>query len=162
MKIIYGNLWDSDCDIKAVTTNSFVRHDGALVMGRGAALQAARKFPELPFVAGQKLLWKGGHLSCYGWIYLPELNIGLFQVKRHWKDDAELRLIKYATQHLCEFLQRHSSVTVAMNFPGVGNGQLNLDLVKPIVDLLPDRVHLYLFRSSNEPIAQCGTRVSQF
>jgi len=153
MKIVYGDLWDSDCDIKAVTTNSFVRKDGALVMGRGAALQAARKFPELPFVAGQKLLWKRGHLSCYGWLYLPELNLGLFQVKRHWKDDAEPRLIRYATEHLCEFLQRHSAVTVALNFPGIGNGRLNLDLVKPIVDLLPDSVHLYLFRNSNEQLS---------
>ena len=146
MKIVYGDLWDSDCDIKAVTTNSFVRQDGALVMGKGAALQAARKFPELPFVAGQKLLWKFGHLSRYGWLYLPELNIGLFQVKRHWKNDAELRLIKYATEDLCKFLQKHSSITVAMNFPGIGNGRLSFDLVKPIVESLPDRVDLYLFR----------------
>lgn len=156
MKIVYGNLWDSDCDIKAVTTNSFVRQDGSLVMGRGAALQAARRFPELPFVAGQKLMWKSGHLSRYGWLYLAELNIGLFQVKRHWKDDAELRLIRYATEHLCEFLQRNVAVTVALNFPGVGNGRLSFDLVRPILELLPDRVHLYLFRNSKEAIVSPG------
>ncbi|MCI0446615.1 hypothetical protein L0152_25850 [bacterium] len=147
MKIIYSNLWDSDCDIKAVTTNSFVRRDGSLVMGRGAALQAAQGFPELPYVAGQKVLWRSGHLSRYGWLYLPELNIGLFQVKRHWKDNAELRLIKRATEDLCEFMQRHSDISVALNFPGIGNGRLSFDLVKPIVESLPDRVHLLLLNN---------------
>lgn len=45
MKLVYGNLWNSDCEINAVTTNSFIRSDGSLVMGRGAALQASQRLP---------------------------------------------------------------------------------------------------------------------
>jgi hypothetical protein len=148
MKIVYGNLWESDCEIKAVTTNSFIRSDERLVMGRGAALQASHRFPGLSRIAGRRILREYGQLGKYGWLYLPEFRLGLFQVKHHWKERAELELNRFSCAALSIFLEMTPNVRVALNFPGIGNGRLGIDRVKPIVEQLPDQVQLFLLGST--------------
>lgn len=45
-----GNMWDcfGKVDLFLVTTNPIVNAKGELVMGRGIALEAKKRFPELP------------------------------------------------------------------------------------------------------------------
>ncbi len=49
-----GNMWTAyePADLFLITTNSTIRRDGALVMGRGIARQAKERFPDLDVTLG--------------------------------------------------------------------------------------------------------------
>lgn len=50
MKIAHEDLWKPvENAVYIVTTNSTIRKDGALVMGRGAALEATQSYPGCPW-----------------------------------------------------------------------------------------------------------------
>ena len=44
-----SNIWDSTSQFKCITTNSVIKANGHLVMGRGIALEASIKYPKLSF-----------------------------------------------------------------------------------------------------------------
>ena len=51
-----GNMWDAfGKGIFMITTNPIRRTDGAVVMGRGIALEAKTKFPSIPYDFGNAL-----------------------------------------------------------------------------------------------------------
>ena len=129
MKIVKQNLWEVDCDLRFVTTNSFIKKNGELVMGRGAALEAKQRYPNLPFIAGKYIT----HLDIYGVMVLPGSGVHLFQVKYHWNECAMPGLIEHSFVKLHMFLEVYKG-TVALNFPGIGNGQLARADVLPIVE----------------------------
>ena len=52
MKEVKGDIWKSDCDIIAITTNGVVKKNGELVMGRGIASQAKQRYPDIPKILG--------------------------------------------------------------------------------------------------------------
>lgn len=152
MKLIKGDLWKSDAPIKLFTGNSYITKAGALVMGRGAALQAKEKWPELPYILGRQIT----HLSKYGIAWADSLNVGVFQVKYNFKDDADLELITYSTNKLLEglsdyeWVKKETGVWVeplkyAMNFPGIGWGHLQnkRDEILKIISVLPDNVEIH-------------------
>ena len=122
-----------------VTTNAFVRRDGALVMGRGAALAAKRRFPGLEYQLGDRVRMSAGHLGRYGlvWVRRPGVPfvLGAFQVKRAWFDRADLELIEFSARRLAEVARRVRG-TLYLNFPGVGNGQLPREEVWPVLEKL--------------------------
>lgn len=128
--------------ITLVTTNSFVRKDGALVMGAGAAKAATIALPGIQFEFGKVIR----HMSTYGvkWAHHQGHWWGAFQVKRFWGDQASLELIGTSTERLARVAMERPHITFRMNFPGIGNGKLDYDDVLPIVKALPDNVHLYL------------------
>jgi hypothetical protein len=152
VKIITGELFDSKDSTILITTNSFVKYNGELVMGRGAALQLKTMYPGLAkifggminryieinfddsygiFVIVQKMILKGD----------PQY-VGIFQVKHHFKEPASLDLIENSTKKAIEFFGTTSKVS--MNFPGIGYGQLPIEVVLPIVEKLPNNFTLYL------------------
>jgi len=150
MKIIIGNLWDElgVADIIFVTTNAQLRADGALVMGRGAAKEAIERFPQLPFNLGKKIPGAMKNRGAYGLVADPEstagkTRIGAFQVKHHWRDEAELLLIKFSTGCLKRWAERYAEKRFALNFPGIGNGRLKEEDVLPLLATLPDNVFIY-------------------
>lgn len=57
----YGDIWDNidAYDAVVITTNGFVKNNGEAVMGRGIALAAKERFPQLPFKLGQRILQHG-------------------------------------------------------------------------------------------------------
>ena len=138
----YNGLWTA-----LVTTNSFVRKDGCLVMGRGAAKQMAERWSFVPRIAGHMIQRNVGHLGKYGVMLIPkeltdDVTLGLFQVKYGWMEDADLELIEYSVDVLCSMtvIRRNP---IALNFPGIGNGKLKREDVLPIVDILPENVHIF-------------------
>jgi hypothetical protein len=156
MNIVKGELFDSKDDILLVTTNSYLRKDGALLMGRGAALQLAIKYPKLRYIFGKMIKYYSKHLGEYNVLLATEMGgelsvkfpiYGIFQVKYHFSDPADLGLIGRSVGFLIK-LQRNNTVyknkKVSMNFPGIGFGQLKYEDVLPIVTMLPDNVTLYL------------------
>ncbi len=145
MKLCKGNLWtDSQATIKLFTGNSTVRADGALVMGRGAALEAQKLFPGCNKVFGslirQWAVQQPDYLD-YGVLLhqMPDLCLGVFQVKRFWAQDASLDLIAYSAMTLQTLATEvHPTSTIAVNFPGIGWGRLPRGEVLPVLqDLMP-------------------------
>ena len=76
----------------------------------------------------------------------PKGKLGVFQVKRHWADPAELTLIQHATSMLIEWCEEHPDAEVHLNFPGIGNGKLPVESVLPIIEELPDTVNIWRYR----------------
>jgi hypothetical protein len=129
-----------------VTTNSFVRQDGALVMGRGAAKTAMLKWPRLPYSLGKYI----DHLGEYNVGIITDnnlsLHIGAFQVKYHFKDEADLDLIARSVAELTAITNKKPDWRFDMNFPGIGNGHKAYEDVAPLLDSLPDNVHVWTFK----------------
>jgi hypothetical protein len=59
-----------------IPTNGFIRNDGTCVMGRGLALQASIKFPNMPKELGNMLQQYGNLIFAF-----PEYRLFTFPVK---------------------------------------------------------------------------------
>jgi len=131
-------------DLFLVTANSYIKQNGSLVMGAGAAGKLAKLYPHIPFEAGQLVREVCGHLGTYGVLVLTELDgkhVGIFQTKKNHMQPSSLSLIIYACEMLCKLAAHYGRVVV--NFPGIGYGLLERDLVKVYTDMLPDNVYIY-------------------
>ena len=137
MKIKNGDMWDSysTSDLFLITTNSYVRKDGALVMGRGIAQQAKTRYPSVPYQAGKWLRDNNLVNGTYGILTEPfDTHLGLFQVKVHYADAARLDLIEFSAKMLAEYLGVCDLKNVNLNFPGIGYGHLSEADVLPILE----------------------------
>ncbi len=59
------NLWDADADnvLLCITTNGYVKNNGECVMGRGCALEAKTRWPDLPeeeWASHESFAFQGG------------------------------------------------------------------------------------------------------
>jgi hypothetical protein len=146
---VKGNLWDEvgRADLILVTANSTLNSRGELVMGKGAALEAKQRYPWLPGEAGRAIRAKGGSGTYYGALAFPprldapDTDIGILQVKIHWHEPARLSLIELSLKGLAETSIHYTRI--ALNFPGIGAGQLNREDVLPLLECLPDNVFIY-------------------
>jgi len=143
MKEVKGNIWDYHDKGYwiVITTNGTVRKDGACVMGRGVAKQAAIKYPQLPRELG-KLIKLRGNVCHVMW----GLGIITFPVKHNWWEKADLTLIekscKELVQKVCDIDEFKSDTYPENNWPdevymvrpGCGNGGLRWKDVEPILD----------------------------
>lgn len=152
-----GNMWDvfGSTDLFLITTNPIINKQGLAVMGRGIALEASKRFPYIrkDFAKRMQQLKNHGPLTVN--IIKPYYGqmIGFFMVKDHWAEDAKLSLIEKSVEELCDKLtprgQRFCStkylhdVRVDLNFPGIGNGKLKREDVLPLIEKLPDNVHVW-------------------
>ena len=140
------NIWD-EWDrtqelVMVISTNSYVRKDGELVMGRGIAKEAKNRFPVLPGAAGRYIIETCGHMGEYNFI-LSNIRIGMLQVKYHFKDKADLHLIE---RGLIAMEERLAKVPrIIMNFPGIGYGGLEYPACLKLVEQLPDKYEVYQF-----------------
>jgi hypothetical protein len=111
-----------------------------LVMGRGAALELKTRCPWVPKHAGLALIDK--HLQSYGVVFIPG-NIGLFQVKYHFKEKASTALIKLSGFMLWQYAKTNPELKYHINYPGIGNGGLTEDQVYPIIADWPDNITVW-------------------
>jgi hypothetical protein len=150
VRIVTGDLWQQEgiADIILVTTNSTLNSKGHLVMGRGAAAEAASRYPSLPLDLGNIInLKRYGQSIPYGVLIVPGyangVTLGAFQVKFHWRDAAAPFLINLASQKLTHIAEALPGMEFAMNYPGIGNGRLREEDVYPLIKSLPDNVTVY-------------------
>lgn len=133
-----GNLWDhyrlNPHAWLAITTNGVVRADGACVMGRGIARQAADRWPGLPYTLGGLIQEGGNHVYAVE----PWRVLGL-PVKHRWDRPADLGLITRSLGELAEAVDSLGIPRVYMPRPGCGNGGLRWEVVRPLVAILDDR-----------------------
>lgn len=138
MKFEIGDMFSvfDEADLFCITTNSFLKNNGALVMGRGIAQQVRDRWPGVDQKVGQQIANYCGHLGTYGLIVSPDwpqAKLGLYQVKLNFRDQAALDLIDLAAQELSKWCLEHPEAKVHLNFPGVGNGQLTIAQVWPVI-----------------------------
>ena len=143
---VKGNMWDADVDAFVITTNGFVKKNGEAVMGRGCALEAKEKMPTLPKDLGAEIKKHGNipHSFAYENEEGESITIYTLPVKHNWWEKADIKLIEDSLSELVWLLDGGGDFKVAMPRPGCGNGQLNWEDVKPILEkYLDDRFIVY-------------------
>lgn len=151
MKLLKEDLWrnPNPPTMIVVTTNGTLRMDGSVVMGRGAALEATRRIPGIDLEAGKAI--KHGRAPMrdgkyhYGFVVVREpkdgkCGFGIFQVKYFWGDSADLSLIEHSVLMLDTYAHIHDELSIRMNYPGIGNGRVERNLVEPLLEKLRDNV----------------------
>ena len=128
-----------------VTSNSYMKQCGALTMGAGAAKDMVNHYPGIDKTFGSLLA--GKHLGMYSILSVPVYGqsvalLGLFQVKYHWNKPASVSLIYTSARKLADFAGMFRG-TIALNFPGIGHGELAREDVLPLLDVLPHNVWVY-------------------
>lgn len=134
-RLDYSTPWSLP-DLYLFTGNPVRRSDGGLVMGRGAARQLRDSYPGIDKQIRTH--------ECVAWTRIQDQQwIGYFQVKNHWAEDARIELIEKSTSILRGVAHNHPKHRFHMNFPGIGNGRLNRDIVLDVIESLPNNVTIY-------------------
>lgn len=151
IKYLEGDLFKSPAQVIVNTVNTVG------VMGKGIALEFKNRYPEMfeqyreycdkkKLQVGKLMIW-----------YAPDHWILLFPTKEHWRYPSKLR---YIEQGLDKFVRTYAEkhiVSIAFPRLGCGNGELNWDDVKQLMEKylkpLPIDVYIYLRNeeSSKEP-----------
>ena len=141
-----GDMWDAwdSADLFLITTNGAIKRNGALVMGKGIALQAKQRFPGIDMALGKQVSEKYGEYFLLVSPDFPRKKFGCFQVKYDWQTKASLNLIEKSTNCLIDFLDNYGDdLRVHLNFPGIGAGKLDRQKVLNIIEKLPDNVTIW-------------------
>lgn len=140
-----GNLWDIKADAKCITTNGFVKKNGEAVMGAGIAKQAAKRLPQLPRALGNAISAYGNHVAYLAleWVRPEngkpyEVDYISFPVKHHWKQPADLELIKRSAVELRALADTWKWDSIILPRPGCGNGKRTWAEVKPMIEVYLD------------------------
>lgn len=140
-----GNMWDiwDETDYFVFTGNAIIKNNGALVMGRGIAREVRDRFPNIDLAIGRRMK---EYADPYGFLFGKKVCV--FQVKHHWQDDADIGLIKHATDCMLNIANDLPDKRFDMNFAGIGNGRRAdaYEEIKSILSVLPDNVHIWTFR----------------
>src|SRR6476646_4796427 len=126
-------LWEEPAPAKCITTNGFIKKNGALVMGAGVAGQAQERYPHFPKIAGQFVERAGNHVGYFGNWYLKGFSITnlkseqpfylvTYPVKHNWYEKADLDLIKRSAEELMRVIDQFGWKKVLLPMPGCGNG----------------------------------------
>lgn len=156
---VFGNLWEYEADARVITTNGFVKNNGEAVMGRGCALEAAKKYPSLSKDLGVRIKHSGNRV--FGFKYDKDI-IFTFPVKHNWYEKADIDLIARSALQLIDEIV-HSPVNVnhfdmyikshiVIPRPGCGNGGLEWYQVQPMLEeIWDDRFHVITFSVTGPP-----------
>ena len=145
MKEITGNLWDyygESLHTICITTNGTIKKNGEAVMGRGCALEANNKVPGLARQLGHSIDKGGNKVHWLRWDEGQNPILLSFPVKHNWWEKADLILIKRSAADLSYLASGEEARTFILPRPGCGNGKLNWKDVKPLIEFMPDNVHV--------------------
>lgn len=123
----YGDFWTIQGDLRCITTNGALRKNGNAIMGKGIALEARRRYPDLEIRLGKLVRMYGNH------VFHLEGGLISFPTKHHWKQDGDIGLIKRSAQELVSLLESSPAKRVLLTRPGCGSGNLHWTGVKPII-----------------------------
>lgn len=131
-----GDLWElgEDSDLICITTNGFIKTNGAAVMGRGCALEAKQRYPLIEFVLGRAIKEDGNRC------HLLLAKLCSFPVKHNWWEQADLELIERSAKELMDLVDQLKKERVLLPRPGCGNGGLKWDEVKQVLGCLDERI----------------------
>ncbi len=147
--IYQANLWipPRNPGVIVVTANNTVDNTGKLIMGAGAAGEAAKMIPDLPVEAGRIIRETEEKRYPFGFVMVREpdeekgvTGLALLQTKAYWKDPSQLTLVAYSLHLLKLFAWARMDISFRVNYPGIGNGGLDRNLVEPLLMELPENV----------------------
>ncbi len=122
LKVIDGNLFESNCQTIVNTINCFG------VMGKGIALEYKKRFPDM-FLRYKELCSKKLIRPGILWLYKGENKWVLnFPTKDHWKNPSK---IEYLETGLSKFLITYKDkgiISIAFPLLGASNGGINPDV----------------------------------
>jgi len=166
MKEVKRDIWDAyDNDpacVVCITTNVFVKKNGQAVMGRGTAAQAAKRWPSLPRLLGNRIRANGNVVQVIAPRLLafpvkPVSGISDGQnVVRHtqhrfpkgstvpgWAMKADPDIIRESLAQLARIRQHHGRERVFLPRPGCGAGELDWETqVKPLCQQYGNWLHI--------------------
>lgn len=126
--------------LRVITTNGFVKNNGELVMGAGCALQAKKKNPYIPKIIGEDVKENGNTVLIYNNLF-EEFDLATFPVKNVFWERARLSLIRKSCREL-RYLTRSKYDCVVLPKPGCGNGKLEWEKVRPVLEEeLPEPIY---------------------
>ena len=124
--LVKGDIFESQCDVITITVNC------RGVMGKGIALMAKMKFPEL--FQNYRILCNHGKIKL-GYPILHTISTGekflLFPTKDHWRYNSKLEWIESGLIELKRIIHQIDSLALAPL--GCGNGKLNFDDVLDLI-----------------------------
>lgn len=130
-----ADMWTVPGDLRCITTNGYVKKNGACVMGAGTALQATRLHPGIEYEVGKRITEGGNHVHL---IETPKGHLATFPVKHTWWEDADPILIRRSADELVKLVDEHGFKRVILPRPGCGNGNLDWLEVAPVLDAVLD------------------------
>lgn len=133
---IRGSLWDyHDAGHWVVVPTSGVVTQRGAVMGQGVALQAAKRYPDLPKELGLQIKKWGSMVRDF-----PKYRLLTFPTKKHWQSRASLSLIEWGCRWLT-YLAGDNQASLYLPQLGCGAGGLSWrNEVKPVMgSILDDR-----------------------
>ena len=151
MNVRQGNMLKhlDEIDLLCFTANSTLTDKHKLVMGAGSAKQVRDRFLGVDAVLG-RTLWKLQYegIQQYGLIVTPAqcmmhvgtFLIGAFQTKEDWKQLSTYDLLYYSVGRLDEYATKNSHLRIHLNFPGIGLGGLDKNMVYEFIKVLPNNV----------------------
>ena len=135
---VKGNIWDyyDKGHWICITTNCSINSKGENVMGRGIALQAKQRFPELPKLIGHDIVGCDGIFPV---LYFHH-RIITYPTKHLWSDKtSSINLIKDGAIIIFEFLRYYPEIDkIFVPRPGCGAGKLLWKDVKQVIEPIFD------------------------
>jgi len=151
-------LWQQN-KIVCVTTNGYIKKSGQAVMGRGNAKAMANIIPKLPIFLA-KHIQKFGNVV--GPIYRRVISFPVKPICGTYDDalshiqnrytpgdqvpgffcKAQIEIIEQSMKQLNLIIKNYSNLIpeVYLPIPGIDNGQLDFDKIKPILETADSRI----------------------
>lgn len=140
LKIMNGNIFDSNCDVLVNTTNCIGP------MGAGIAKQFREKDYQL-YLKYKHLCESGSISPGILWIY-NSLPIGkrvlCFPTKKHWKDASKLEYILLGLDKFVNTYESKKIDSIAFPVLGCGLGGLDKNIVVPIMKEYFSKTDIYI------------------
>jgi len=131
---IVGDIWEQKCDWLCITTNGIVKKDGRAVMGKGIALQAKKRYPNIDRILAKKIRERGNIVSSLLRDHENEKWIISFPTKDDWKKPSSLKLIAESAKQLKQHFDDYNlKPLVMLPRPGCSCGGLEWKDVKQIL-----------------------------
>ena len=139
LKLIEGDIFQSDCEVITITINCVG------VMGKGIALTAKIKFPELEKKYRELCRQKKflpGHPRL---LTVDSKKFLMFPTKDHWRGNSKIEWIDTGLKKIRQ--NSHLFKSLALPALGCANGKLNfsdvLILMKKHLEELENRIDIY-------------------
>ncbi|HEV7643247.1 MAG TPA: macro domain-containing protein [Pyrinomonadaceae bacterium] len=153
IKVVQGNLLEADVEALVNTVNTVG------VMGKGIALQFRKAFPEnykayLEACKNNEIEIGKVHVFATN-KFNPKFIIN-FPTKKHWRAKSKIRDIEAGLIDLAKVIKHYEIKSIAIPPLGCGNGGLNWDEVKPLIEsaLTPLKdVEIYVYSPTGSPEA---------
>lgn len=134
-----GSLFDlpqHECEAAAITTNGIVSKAGLAIMGKGQALEAAKRYSGLSAKLGE-YLQRYGNRAFYMGTYPDRghlTSLVTFPTKHHYRNNSDLDLITASAQQVKQIADKFKLTKVYL--PPVGCGLGKLDYEKQVRSIL--------------------------